>query len=171
MIETNKNIYKELNIKKISNEEIIIDDTNERVQYFLLFFFIFVVFPSALLLFDYNRQNIAAFTATASLLLISIILIAFKEKICYKKIIINRKKQQIIIERNFLYIREVFDFKKSKLFNVRKIENDAGKIYHKKSLFIYRLYDDKKYLLKRYNDKNFELDDFITNYMANTNLN
>ncbi len=165
MIEKHNDIYKELNIRKVSDNKIVIDDTNDRKAFFMLFFYLFIVFPLALEIFSYNRQHLIEFIFTFSLLIIAIILLVFKDKICYKKVIIDRTKQQIVIERNVLYIRQVFNFKKSELLNTSKMQAVNGDVFPKKKVFIRRLGEDKKYLLKTYHNECVKLDIFIHNYM------
>lgn len=159
--------YRDYKLKKVTENYIKLDYTKTRIFNFDIASFFSLGLFLIMQVFSYNRQDIVEYIITFSLLIITILLQYIKKNICYKTIIFDRVKGEIILNRNVPFLNETFIFSKCDIISKKKVLRDDERMkgYHCYSVYIKHKYQDPKYLLCNHSIKSKSFQNFIIGYM------
>lgn len=152
--------YKSVNVEIVNSNFILINNTRERILYFDILILCPLILVLTMFILNYNHQNLFEITLTFLLLITTVTLNIFKEKLCNETFQFNRIEKKVIYKKNP---------KTDKIYNFSEVDityntiNDNNgsryKIYLiqiKKSNIKYRLFKDSH---------NSTFDIFINKYM------
>jgi len=157
-------MYRYINACKITSNVIALDHTDNRVLNFDMWLALSLGLLLIIQVFSYNRQDTLELCFTILLLALVFIISKYKNKICHKSVVFNRKKGTICFKRNFLNIDRTFMFSKIEIITKNKVVSDDTDTYRYKSYYIKEKYSNEKYKICETND-NQSFDYFINNYM------